>query len=218
MPPSQIRAVRPTVTCGAGPVQSWQTSHSVSRTPAKHGPATLRRDGTMGTLTRAILLRIGQAGGMRDERFWEIRRCLRPCSKSEATLRGLFENLPDFVDPGRSATPTSCLPTGASRQSSPQPLRGRWGLGMIAPEHQPTCRQALSEALATGQTQRCEVLDVFGQWWSCRVVPLPAGEWRAAGDDHLHGRHRAAPDGGGRSRRNAGCCAACWTCTSASGG
>ncbi len=95
--------------------------------------------------------------------------------ESEARWRSLFGNLPDFV---------VMVDTEATIQYANHPapggtvedLVGKNGFGFLIPDHQPRCREAFGRALQTGRTQAVEAFDVFGVWWSCRVVPVVEGD------------------------------------------
>ncbi len=101
----------------------------------------------------------------------ERRRAERALRESESKLQCLFENLPDFV----VVVDRNAIIQFANRgrlEASREAMRGTSGLGYLVPEHQETCRRALANALATGQCQNVESLDIFGTWWADRVVPL----------------------------------------------
>jgi PAS domain S-box-containing protein len=101
----------------------------------------------------------------------ERNRIERTIRDQEAKLRSLFENLPDmvlvvdergviqFVNHGTPQAPADCL-------------LGTVGFQYMVPEDQAVCRGALERALAAGVVQTVEVLDSFGLWWACRVVPM----------------------------------------------
>lgn len=92
-------------------------------------------------------------------------------AERERTLRGLIENIPDMLIVVNSAGMIQFASRGV-KGLSPRDLAGKSGFGFMIPEHQPLCQQSLDEALRTGQVQHVEVADVFGLWWSCRVVPM----------------------------------------------
>jgi PAS domain S-box-containing protein len=99
------------------------------------------------------------------------RQTERALRQSEATLRGLFENLPDFVvlvDRDARIHLANRGQPGVSRES----LQGTSGFGWIAPEYQQVVRDALRQAIAAGVPQTVTVQDVFGQWWVSRVAPF----------------------------------------------
>lgn len=98
----------------------------------------------------------------------EAERALR---ESEAKLRGLFENLPDFVI---VVDRTSTIQF-VNRPVGPltiEDLEGSRGFGWIARGFERKARLALAGACQSFQVQRVEVADVFNLWWDCRVVPL----------------------------------------------
>jgi len=102
------------------------------------------------------------------------RQAERALRESESRLRCLFENLPDLVVVvDRNATIQ--FANGKQPWISRESLLGACGLGFVIPEHQEPCRRALEQAIASGERQTVESQDVFGLWWSNRVVPL-AGE------------------------------------------
>jgi PAS domain S-box-containing protein len=94
--------------------------------------------------------------------------CLR---KSEALLRGLFENLPDFVilvDNEAKILYTNRDAPGATKEA----MVGMYGFGFIRDSHQQQCREAFDKARSTCAVQEVECIDVFDHLWSCRVVPF----------------------------------------------
>ncbi len=105
----------------------------------------------------------------------ERKQAERALRESEVKLRGLFENLPDFVIlVDREATIRF-----VNRSAAGTPLEkllGANGFSFIVPEYQPACQHALEQAFATGRTQKVECLAASGFWWSCRVVPLVEDE------------------------------------------
>ena len=120
---------------------------------------------------------------------------------------------------GRPRREHLCLSTAANRNTTGKSLLGECGFDFITPEYQAICRRALDQAIATGLPQVIEVQDVFGSWWSCRLVPLGRRKRRngEARHGHLHRRHPATPGRPRRSRRSSNCCGDCSTCTSANG-
>ncbi len=99
------------------------------------------------------------------------RKAERALRESESKLRSLFENLPDFVimvDRNGNIQFANRSAPGMDRES----LLGERGFNMLVPEHREACRRALDRAFATGLPQTVEALDVFGHWWSCRIVSL----------------------------------------------
>ena len=124
---------------------------------------------------------ISQHFPVRDWATWGIgvdvterRKAEQALRESEAKLRGLLENLPDFVlIVDRDAT-IQFVNHGALATTAEE-VTGSNTFSFIAPEHQPPCRETFRQALATQQTQAVETLDVFGHWWACRLVPLIEG-------------------------------------------
>ena len=91
--------------------------------------------------------------------------------ESEHDLRKLLEHIPDLVlvvDRHASIQFANRAAPGAA----PESLVGACGFAFNIPEHRTMCRGALDQALATGEPQACQSQDVFGHWWSSRVVPL----------------------------------------------
>ena len=101
----------------------------------------------------------------------EQNRTIELLRESESKLRSLFENLPDLV-----VTIDRNAHVHFVNRSTPQidreMLLGADGFSFIAPEHQKVCHNALNQAFATGQPQTAELQDIFGHWWSSRLVPL----------------------------------------------
>ncbi|MBN1393618.1 MAG: PAS domain S-box protein [Pirellulales bacterium] len=115
---------------------------------------------------------IGLQGITRD--VSERRRAERALRESEAALRLLFENTPDLLvllDRDLNIKFVNRAQSGLSREEHV----GKFILDFSLPENRDACRLALEEAFATGRSQTVEAKDVFGVWWSCRVVPI-AGE------------------------------------------
>jgi len=94
----------------------------------------------------------------------ERRRC-------EHKLNCLFENLPDFVIAVDQNANIECVNHGVPG-ISPDELVGANGFGFVAPEYRQPCRDALERVCAAGKPGAIEVLDMFGTWWSCRLVPI----------------------------------------------
>jgi PAS domain S-box-containing protein len=94
--------------------------------------------------------------------------------KSEATLRSLFENLPDFVllmDRNSKIQFANRSFSEISRDS----LRNKLGLDLAAPEHRDRFLRAVHETFDSGLPQNFEAQDIIGHWCSVRLAPL-AGE------------------------------------------
>jgi len=89
----------------------------------------------------------------------------------DAKLRSLFQNLPDMVlmldRDGVIQFANHGVP-GAPVET----LVGAGSFGFAVPEHQPAYRQCVEDVFAKRQTGSIEVLDIFGLWWSCRLVPM----------------------------------------------
>jgi len=95
--------------------------------------------------------------------------------ESEVKYRRLLENMPDFVVVVDLEARIRFANRPAPGTSVPE-LIGSTGFDHIVPEHRPACRAAFEKALATGEVQSVELLDVYGTWFSSRVVPLAIGE------------------------------------------
>ncbi|MEN6449796.1 MAG: PAS domain S-box protein [Thermoguttaceae bacterium] len=106
----------------------------------------------------------------------EQKRAAAALRESEAMLRGLFDNLPDLVllvdQDFRIQYANHDQPT-INREA----LVGSCGFDFIVEESQPVCRETLARTVDTGKPQTALACDVWGRWWSCRVVRLnDAGE------------------------------------------
>ena len=131
------------------------------------------------------------AGGLLS-RHHEQNRTIELLRESESTLRSLLENLPDLVVTVDRSANVQFVNRGTPDMDR-EAILGACGFGLVVPEHQPACRRALEQAFATGVPQTVEVLDIFGHWWSCRVVPLAKeGDAEHAHGD-LHRRHPGTP-------------------------
>ena len=101
-------------------------------------------------------------------------------ARSEARLKSLFEHMPDFVivvDREGTIQFANHAVTGATVEE----LTGHSGPGFLVPESEAVARQALAAALQTQEVQNIEILDMFGAWFSSRVVPIvEEGEARTA--------------------------------------
>jgi len=112
----------------------------------------------------------------------EARKTEEALARSEATLKRLFEHMPDsvvLVD--RDATIRSAFAARQQTKSVPGGLPGKGGLEFVRPEDRERGGRAVLAAFETGQVQHVEVLDVLGVWWSSRVVPIvEKGQVRSA--------------------------------------
>jgi PAS domain S-box-containing protein len=91
--------------------------------------------------------------------------------ESEFHLRRLIENMPDFVILVDENADIRYVNRGVAG-FGPDQLVGQRGFGFLEKEYHPACQAAFAAALATGEVQFVEALDIFGLWWSCRLVPL----------------------------------------------
>jgi PAS domain S-box-containing protein len=90
---------------------------------------------------------------------------------SESKLRSLFDNLPDLVITIGRDSRILFANRGLSGISQ-ELMIGRCVFDFAAPESLELSRRALDEALTAGRLQTVEVLDVFGCWWTVRLVPV----------------------------------------------
>jgi PAS domain S-box-containing protein len=91
--------------------------------------------------------------------------------ENESLLRGLFENLPDFVilvDQNAKILFANRDTPGVTKES----IIGMDGFGFVRASHQSQCREAFSKALSTGEVQEVDSFDVFDHHWLCRIVPF----------------------------------------------
>ena len=101
----------------------------------------------------------------------ERRRAERALRESESKLRSLFEHLPDHLVTLDRKAMVHFANRGLPDVDREQ-LIGACVLSFVVPEHQQHCRRVIEQAFATGQPQSLEARDIFGSWWSCRLVPL----------------------------------------------
>jgi len=99
----------------------------------------------------------------------------RAFRESEAKFGHLFENLPDFVIVLDRQARIEYVNHSAPNTTAEQ-LIGSTGFDFIAPESQPACREAFGKVMSTRQTQFVEMVDLFGRWWACRLVPMTEGD------------------------------------------
>ena len=99
------------------------------------------------------------------------RRTEQALRESENTLHNLLEYLPDLVVMVDRNAVIQFANRGISHVER-EKLIGACSFSFIAPEHQQSCRDAVERAFATGRPQSVEAQDVFGNWWSCRLVSL----------------------------------------------
>lgn len=99
------------------------------------------------------------------------RRAERALHDSEERLRQLFDNLPDFVvkidRQGAIWFANRGLPDEERER-----LLGRSWHDLVTPRHQAGCREAVERTFTSRQTQTLTFQDIFGRWWSSRLVPL----------------------------------------------
>ena len=91
--------------------------------------------------------------------------------ESESKLRRLIEFLPDLVV---TIDRDTVIHFANHDQSNVERERivGTCALDYVVSEHQQACRHAVEQAFLTGLLHNIEVLDIFGHWWSCRLVSL----------------------------------------------
>lgn len=134
-------------------------------------------------MSRVVALQDGEAAGrlmMICTDVTQRKEGEESLRKSEAELRCLFDNIPDFVilvDKDARIQFANRPAPGTTMQQ----LLGASGFTFMNPAYVPACRRALGLAFASGRTQELEMLDVFGTWWDCRLVPMPR-EGRSAGE------------------------------------
>lgn len=114
---------------------------------------------------------IGLMGVTRD--VTDRRQAEKALHESEATLRGLFENLPDIVVMlDRDANIQFINRSHPSPSSTHNIYIGDSAFSFVMPEHLETCRNVFEQALVQKTAQTAELHDIFGNWWSCRMVPI----------------------------------------------
>ncbi len=91
--------------------------------------------------------------------------------QSEAALRSLFANMPDFVIVVGLDSTIRFANRGVPGMPA-EGLIGKHGFGFLRPEHRARCQAALRRAIEEQRPQGVECVDVFDILWSCRVVPL----------------------------------------------
>jgi PAS domain S-box-containing protein len=101
----------------------------------------------------------------------EHRRSQEALEQSEADLRDVFHNMPDFVVvvDGNGVIQLANRGVGGLGQED---LLGKRSFGFMLPPSQEVCRGAFEQALSTGEAQTVECHDVFGLIWDCHVIPL----------------------------------------------
>lgn len=140
------------------------------------GRRCLRKDGTVfyADVNNSRLRYEGRdcvIGFLRD--VTEARKTKEALAESEATLKRLLDHMPDSVlVVDREGTIRSFFGPRADSPRPPGQLLGKSGLEYVHPEYQESGRRTVRAAFDTRQVQQVEVLDVFGVWWSSRVVPL----------------------------------------------
>lgn len=94
--------------------------------------------------------------------------------ESEATLRGLVQNLPDFVAVVDRQGLIQYVNRGVESLAASD-LIARPAFDYLRPEFRSVVQDALGEAFESGNVREFEVIDVFGSYWSCRAVPISDG-------------------------------------------
>ena len=95
--------------------------------------------------------------------------------QSEATLRGLVQNMPDLVlivDPEGVIHYVNRPAPGVSSGD----LVGRSSLALVKPEYHEACREALRRACESREVQHVVAADLRNTQWSCRLVPMVQGQ------------------------------------------
>jgi PAS domain S-box-containing protein len=90
---------------------------------------------------------------------------------SEFRLRRLIENMPDIVVLVDETAEIHYLNRNLE-ENEPGTIVGRCAFDFLAEEYRTVCQESLGAALQGGDVQYIEARDLFGQWWSCRLVPL----------------------------------------------
>lgn len=98
---------------------------------------------------------------------------------SEARLRRLLENIPDYVLSVDEDGHIQYV-NRAGGEWRPEQLLGACVFDMVDPEDRPLCREALGRAFASAEIETLEVRSFNGFWWTARLVPM-VEEDRVAG-------------------------------------
>lgn len=99
------------------------------------------------------------------------RKAEQALRESESMLRNLLENLPDLV----LLLNRDGIIQFANRRMphvDREKLFGACAYDLVIPEHRKACRLTVQQAFASEVTHVTEAQDVFGCWWSCRIVSL----------------------------------------------
>jgi len=112
---------------------------------------------------------VGLLGVTRD--ITERKHAEEALRESEGTLRNLIENMPDLVVMVDRGAIIRYVNRGTA-DASVNDLLGSDVYSNVSPEHRPLCRRAFDEVCETQEVQTVNVLDAFGSWWSCRLVPM----------------------------------------------
>lgn len=115
----------------------------------------------------------GVLGVTRD--ITQRRQAEEALRESEATLRGLVQNLPDFVAVVDRQGIVQYVNRGVGSVSAVD-LIGKLSFDYVRPESRNALHAALGEAFGSGNVQEFEVVDVFCSYWSCRAVPIFDGD------------------------------------------
>ncbi|MEN6556971.1 MAG: PAS domain S-box protein [Thermoguttaceae bacterium] len=96
----------------------------------------------------------------------------RALRESESTLRGLFENLPDVVlmVDGKGVIQFANRGIGEIDRAD---MTDKSSFRLLTPEHHARYAEVVRQVFADGTPQRFECQDIFGCWWSCRIVAPP---------------------------------------------
>jgi PAS domain S-box-containing protein len=101
----------------------------------------------------------------------EHRRSQEALEQSEANLRDVFQNMPDFVVVVDSDGVIQLANRGVGGLAREE-LLGKSGFCFMVTESEEVCRSAFEHALSKGEPQAVECRDIFGLIWDCRIIPL----------------------------------------------
>ena len=105
------------------------------------------------------------------ENVTDRRHAEQALAESEETLRGLVENMPDIVFM-LDRKWTALYINRGSPEIAAKDVVGENVLRYFPPEHRRQLEAMMEQAVARHNVQTVVVADVFGRWWSCRLLPL----------------------------------------------